>query len=233
VILTTPTPPPWSPTVIDCTPLLRAVRDQGQRGTCVAFATTAVHEHARAARRGVVSDDLSPEHLFWRAKQIDGNTDDGTTFISARDALADPGQCNDSHWPYVSPRDLTAGYAPPPAVPAAPLRRATMTRIGPDLGAIADVLGGSCPVVAGLRLWEGFYDCDSASLSPPNADIDPTALHAVCLTGLDEQASTVMVRNSWGTSWGDGGYAWVALSALDSVLLDSWVVEDDLDDGPS
>lgn len=219
--------------MIDCRPLLRAVRDQGQRGTCVAFATTAIHEYARAARRGALSDHLSPEHLFWRAKQIDGNAADGTTFFSARDALADPGQCDDSRWPYVPSRDITASYAPPAAVAAAPCRRATMTRIGADPGAIADVLGHGRPLVAGLRLWEGFYDCDSASLLPPNSDIDPTALHAVCLTGLDEQASTVMVRNSWGTTWGDGGYAWVELGALDPVLLDAWIVKDDVDAGPN
>ena len=94
--------------VIDCTPNLRAIRDQGHRGTCVAFATSAVHEYVRALRRGALADDLCVEQLFWRCKQIDANTRDGTNFTSARDALSDPGQCDEAHWPYTPVRDLTA-----------------------------------------------------------------------------------------------------------------------------
>jgi C1A family cysteine protease len=41
-----------------------------------------------------------------------------------------------------------------------------------------------------------------------------------------------MVRNSWGTAWGQDGYAWMPIDALDVVLRDAWTVVDDVDDHP-
>lgn len=215
--------------MIDRTPGLRPVRDQGRRGTCVAFATTAAHEHGRTVRRGPLADDLSVEHLFWRSKQLDGNSSDGTSFGSARVALTDPGQCDESHWPYSGVRKLAAAYDPPPAVAAAAKSRATMVSIAPDVAAVTAVLASGRPVVAGVQLWDGFYQCDSLVLASPAGDIDPSALHAVCLTGFDESDHTVMVRNSWGGDWGRDGYAWLDLEGLPSVLLEAWTIDDDLD----
>lgn len=215
--------------MIGCTPNLRAVRDQGHRGTCVAFATTAAHEHARTVRRGPLADDLSVELLFWRSKQLDGNLQDGTTFTSARDALTDPGQCHEACWPYASVRDLAAAYDPPPAATAAAKVRATMAPIASDVASMTAVLSNASPVVVGVQLWEGFYRCDSAVLAAPAGDIDSTALHAVCLTGVDEDDQTVMVRNSWGEGWGSDGYAWLDLAALPSIVLEAWTVDDDVD----
>jgi hypothetical protein len=75
----------------DMRELLPPAHDQGQRGTCVAFAVTAAHELARAAG-AAVSEDLSEEALFWGCKLIDGNWRSGTSFSSASAALGATGQ---------------------------------------------------------------------------------------------------------------------------------------------
>lgn len=216
--------------MIDYTPELRAVRDQGpHRGTCLAFAVTAVHEHARVLRRGSLADDLSVELLFWRCKQLDSIPGDGTSFDAARDALEDPGQCDETLWPYDPQRHIGAGYKPPAAaVQGDTLKRAKMTSTGIDVSSIACALRAGA-IVAGLQLWEGFYDCDSATINPPAGDVDASALHAVCLVGIDDDDNAVKIRNSWGARWGQGGYAWIDLTALHDVLLEAWIVEDTLD----
>lgn len=33
--------------------------------------------------------------------------------------------------------------------------------------------------------------------------------HAVCLCGYDDSRGAWLIKNSWGTSWGDNGYAWM------------------------
>ncbi len=82
------------------------VRNQGQRGTCVAFASTACAE----IRRYVVSPSgptgLSEQFLYWaiKTKTADPNPNtDGTWLQFARDALAADGICPESLWPYVGP----------------------------------------------------------------------------------------------------------------------------------
>lgn len=88
------------------------VRDQGERGTCLAFAVTAAHEVARAHVMGIV-EDLAEETLYWGCKQIDGDTDDGTYLDSTVVALRQWGQPTESHWPYDGARKMDASYIPP------------------------------------------------------------------------------------------------------------------------
>ncbi len=75
---------------VDLRPLFPPVRDQGIRGTCVAFAVTAAHELARQSSIGNY-EDLSDEALYWNCKQIDGDLQEGTSFDSAAEALEQAG----------------------------------------------------------------------------------------------------------------------------------------------
>jgi C1A family cysteine protease len=218
--------------MIDHASQLLPVRNQGaKRGTCLAFAASTVHEHARGRRRGTACAVLSVESLYWHCKQIDGTVSEGTSFPSARKAIKDSGQCEEHHWPYDPYLDATSGYGrPAAAIAAANMRRASMTAVGTYEQEICDALRDGHVILAGFELWEGFYECRSADLPAPSGDIDSGALHAVCLVGLDEQRKLVKVRNSWGQIWGEDGYAWMALAGLQDSLLEAWKVEDDVDD---
>ena len=55
---------------VDLRALMAPVRDQGQRGTCLAFAVTAAHEVGRSG--GSSPEDLSEEALYWGCKRTDG-----------------------------------------------------------------------------------------------------------------------------------------------------------------
>lgn len=214
--------------VLDLSPQLLAVRDQGTRGTCVAFAVTAAHEHARLSRGAGAL--LGVEMLFWGCKQADADPDDGTTFAAASTALAADAQSTEALWPYDTTRDHRSSAYRPPAAALQPSerRRATLAPITATLPGIAEQLHAGHLIVVGLELWDAFYACSSSTIQPPDADFDGGG-HAVCLVGMDEDARRVKVRNSWGTSWGDGGCAWLSFAGLASALLDAWVVRDDLD----
>ena len=218
------------PVVVDHAHDLLPVRDQGRRGTCIAFAATTVHEHARLCRRGTISPELSVELLFWRCKQLDGrSSEDGTNFNAARAALADPGQCAETSWPYNPCRNHTRGYAPPAsATRSDELRRSTMSVLRATPETVSTFLHQGGTVLAGIELWDSFYACRTADLIPPAGDLDG-ARHAVCLVGLDEGRDAIKLRNSWGTSWGVDGYAWLRRDALALVLIEAWTVTDDID----
>src|SRR4051794_6739159 len=178
--------------VIDLSGRLGPIRDQGNRGTCLAFAATAAHEAARLTRRGDPREDLSEEFLYWACKQADGNLDPGTGPDALRAALLDPGQSAAELWIYEPDRDEHASYTPP-AGPLAPeaLRHARLAAVSRDVGSLKAALRQDEVVVLGLELWDGFYAAGWDVIPAPAASELIGDLHAVALVGFDERNGTL------------------------------------------
>lgn len=71
-------------------PMMPPIRNQGQRGTCVAFTLTALNEYALRLRN--LREDLSEQHLYHEIKLIDGSPGGcGTWQAKAVNALRDRG----------------------------------------------------------------------------------------------------------------------------------------------
>lgn len=216
---------------VDLRPELGPVRDQGPRGTCLAFAVTAGHEQARRRRRGNLPDDLGEEILYWACKQVDGDQQPGTSPKSATRAIADTGQSAAELWPYDGGRDETAtDYVPPAAaIESVALRRATLTGTAADLDTLRELMRRAHIVVLGLEVWPAFYDAHDGDLGvPARADL-LGELHAVALAGFDDDAQKLLLRNSWGDTWGDAGYGRLPYAALRTVGRGAWILEDDVD----
>jgi hypothetical protein len=94
-----------------------SVRDQGQRGTCVAFAVTACREHLASQTNTTPVADLSEQYLYWATKT---NTldpwpgQDGTLIEYAHSALGQHGTCRAVLWPYNG--TFNPGNASPPNI---------------------------------------------------------------------------------------------------------------------
>jgi C1A family cysteine protease len=50
---------------------------------------------------------------------------------------------------------------------------------------------------------------EGTSLPEPREAGDVVGGHALLLVGFDLEARVWRVRNSWGTGWGESGYAWL------------------------
>lgn len=216
---------------VDLRAELGAVRDQGPRATCLAFAVTATHEQARRRRRGGLGDTLGEELLYWRCKQHDGDHAPGTYPTSAGVALTDPGQSAAVLWPYDGARrEHDSFYAPPPAALAAhALRRASLSATSAEVANLRERLRDGHAILLGLELWPGFYTPAGGDLPTPRAHELLGAAHAVVLAGFDEGRRMLLLRNSWGEGWGEAGYGRLYYDALALVGRGAWVVEDDLD----
>lgn len=217
--------------VRDLSAKLGPVRDQGPRGTCLAFAATAVHEQARRRRRGAWTEVLGEELLYWTCKQADGNWFAGTSPQSVGDALASPGQSAAALWPYDPNRDETDGAYSPPAGAQAPeaMRMATLRPVAHDLNTLRSHLDDAKAVILGLELWPGFYTAPNGALdSPSGLDLLGDG-HAVALAGYDDDASELLLRNSWSATWGRDGHGRLPYDAVSTVARGAWTIDDDLD----
>ena len=211
---------------LDLRGCLRTVGDQGPRGTCVSFAVTAIHECHTTPTSASLSS-FSEEVLFWGAKQVDGDQVDGTRFSSASNALGQWGQPSQELWPYDPTRDhRDSSYTPPPeAIDPANCHLSALRRTPHDVASIRAELEIGRPVAIAFRVWGAFLRAESEPLPAPSvSDLLPTR-HAVVVVGHDYHQSAVLVRNSWGDSWGQAGYLWVSDQILD-LVMDAWVIDE-------
>lgn len=73
-----------------------------------------------------------------------------------------------------------------------------------------EAVNSSRPTVFVLLLGERFLSPLNGvvDVGPQDADVDWHSLVAVG-GGVVAGQAALLVRNSWGTAWGDGGYAWL------------------------
>jgi len=215
----------------DLSAALGVVRDQGRRGACLAFAATAVHEQARRQRRGAWSEELGEEILYWACKRLDADGSAGTYPRSVGDVLRDDGQSAGELWPYDGARDDTAAdYAPPAAARSEErMRHATLRTVRHGLDDLRACVDAGHAIIVGLELWPEFFMAPDGVLGVPSAMHLIGEGHAVALVGYDDDSRTLLVRNSWGKSWGKDGHAKLPYEALAVVLRGAWALEDDLD----
>ncbi len=204
---------------------LGGVRDQGIRGTCLAFATSAAHAVVLGS-----GDILSTEWLFWGAKQHDASAADGTTPKAVREALASFGQPEEAAWPYDARRQHTDAAYMPPDLNGAIAHVCASTMISPSTNALCRAIETGVCVVLGLTLTEGFMRATATDGRIGGLAIAGPVLggHAVLAVGFGSDAAggetQVIIRNSWGPSWGHAGHALVSSAYLDAHLCAAFVL---------
>jgi hypothetical protein len=74
------------------------------------------------------------------------------------------------------------------------------------------------PVSIGVPWYESMSHPDRDARIHLDESSGLTGGHQVALVGIDADARLVRVRQSWGTGWGDGGFAWMSWNDLDALL---------------
>lgn len=197
----------------DYTGDLNAVENQGNESSGPAFALCTALEYAIFHKTGQKLL-LSPRNLY---NGVNNGSDYGVYLDKAFQYLIDQGVVENKYWPYVSGEFMSS---PPAAVRSATHYKIKTVAEVPfvDYTGIRSQLVNNKIVVGNFVVYNEFFSYASGVLSPPPLKEIAYKNIAICVVGFDDNRKVFKCRNSWGTTWGEKGYFYIAYS---DVLL--WI----------
>ena len=210
-----------------------AINDQGATGSCVGWATadSVVRWHLVKAGRLLRAELLSPRFVWMAAKETDQFTTRPTTFVeeegtslkAALDIARKYGVVRDSLLPFASGA-LYPGSAKTLYAIAAQLKVLAYFNLGTNLSNWRTWLATKGPILTRLDV-DATWQNASATAGVLDDYLPDTTIggHAVALVGY--RPGRFIVRNSWGTGWGDKGFAYASLAYAQEAFTEAYGVE--------
>jgi C1A family cysteine protease len=215
---------------------MTGVRDQGNLGSCVGFATTAMKEwqetveqakEVAAGKKDIRKGkeyNLSEAWIYWNCKKIDPwPNEEGTSIRYAMKVLQRIGVPCENAWPYSD-----VDYGKPESWASLVARWSIIGsywRVN-DLQELKTALTTG-PVVIGIPCFLEIFFADSSGYIP--YPMNPDVIyggHAICIVGYDDVKQQVMFKNSWGPDWGNNGYGFLPYRYINDFLWDAWACKD-------
>lgn len=175
------------------------VRNQRTCGACVAFATCAVLE---SRSRISIDDesldiDLSEAHLFFCGAGQACNL--GWDFVSALKFCQATGVGEETQFPYAPSNQ------PCKSIPAIVEVQWWSTAVD-EIARRQAIAEG--PVIAGMKVYDDLQYYKKGIYQHVSGDF--LGLHAVAVVGYNEPRQYWIVKNSWGSGWGEAGLMRIA-----------------------
>lgn len=213
---------------------LPPVYDQGQLGSCTANAlAAAVHFDLLNKNTQSKSPIFRPSRLFiyYYERSIEGTIgfDSGAQIRDGIKVLASQGVPSEDLWDY----DIDNFTITPPQkaiTQALKYEAVTYSNIDNSNRALmVNALLEGFPITFGIVVYNSFISDQVAGngIVPMPQKGEPIAGgHAMLIVGYSVEHESYIVRNSWGTSWGQSGYCRIPAAYIENTAYtsDCWIV---------
>lgn len=232
------------PASVDLSPGCSPIRDQGQVGSCTAFAIAdGAFNYELKRIYGPYGWDFaeqfnlnSPKYMYGETglEQGLGCPDEGRYTSMCVDWLSREGNATELNAPYADICDYS--WSQDALDDAALLNIESYASVDPrgDAGLVklkTILANQQVPLVLQTGLDLNFFYYEAGTVW--NYEGPVVGYHAMLIVGYDDARQAFKVRNSWSTDWGENGYVWIGyptFSAADpSAYLWCWTLRDEYD----
>ncbi|MDQ3699795.1 MAG: C1 family peptidase, partial [Chloroflexota bacterium] len=193
------------------------VKDQGGCGSCVAFCTCAVMESAAKIKlaNAAYAIDLSEGFLQF----CGGGSCGGWGLTSGLDAAQSMGVTDEACMPYQA-TDMNC------ATSRCSDWANRLTKISSYTGyatmdARKNAIANVGPLLAGMAVYNDFFAYNSG-VYVKTAGATLAGYHCITCVGYDDAQQCWILKNSWGTGWGDGGFVRIGYGQSDLLIDTGW-----------
>lgn len=199
--------------------------NQGRSQSCTGVAVADVLEYGRR-KQNLTSIDPSKLFIYYNSRIIENDVDkdEGAELRNVMKSLVDYGAAPELLWPFNE--NKVKEKPPEPAyVEAKKNIIKKYMRIPTEKRAIIAVLSRDMPIAFGISCFENF---DTAKTAEDGMIPMPSGSHkgdhAMVCVGYN--GTHFIVRNSWGSQWGDNGHCYIpeAYMLQDSLSGDYWSI---------
>lgn len=220
------------PSRVDLRAHMTDVEDQGETNSCVANAVAGAYEYLVKRHWGEEGYDVSRLFIYYNARVIDDDDieDEGSVIEHAIDSLCTYGACAEPYWPFdedaVNDEPDEDAYEE-----AANFLIEDVSVVPTELDAWRRCLADGYPIIFGLQLYHSFDNHRRRGLVPVptrrEVSREEHGGHAMLCVGYSDRDQVFIVRNSWGSGWGDGGYCYIPYRYIINEKYndgDTWVI---------
>lgn len=219
------------PSSVDLRSYCPDVYDQGNLGSCTANAISG----AIQTTENIIgkTPQFSPSRLFiyYNERSIEGtvNSDSGAMIRDGMKSIAKQGVCDEALWPYIvnkfKAKPNLKCYQDALSKMIHKYENVPQTQTG-----IMSALAQNKPVIFGTAIYESFETslvANTGMVPYPSKSERLLGGHALCIVGYLSDKQLFIVRNSWGSSWGDKGYCYFPFNYILNPKLtsDIWCID--------
>ncbi|MBD2598238.1 C1 family peptidase [Nostoc spongiaeforme FACHB-130] len=232
----------YLPEFVDLSYWCSPVEDQGSLNSCTAHAGIALIEYAQKKSSGNYTD-ASPLFLYQVTRNLmQREGDSGASVRDTMKAMVAFGVCPEEYWPYnedkfnEEPTSFCYSFAE---------NYKTIKYFRLDYGQISKyallsqvklLLVAEIPCIFGFTLYNSVYDEVNFSrghIPLPSQRDKVIGGHTVVAVGYHDRKiienedgerfeGALLIRNSWGNRWGQGGYGWMPYDYIIKGLTADW-----------
>lgn len=234
----------------DMRSLMSPVADQGEFGSCTAFAMIkgfkeymqlkAIRDRKGDPEREFVP--LSPAFLWFNERAYTGeqHVDTGANMFLGMNMLTTYGAPPEASYPYPTVAQQKdpwfRGYFLPATPSAQVYAKAAEAKGGTiqqvtKLSEVKASLDRGYPVTFGFLVFDSIRKAGNGGMLPiPNLQEEEClGGHATLAVGYDDARQVLILRNSWGPEWGDEGYFYMPYKFFDmelGLVADGWTMRE-------